>query len=564
MPVGNGLDTATSDEESSELGAGFEKMSGRGAVLTTITPLRHSIAPYESYSLDELLRRTASRVPTKTAIIDGERRFTYKELDSYADRFAAALAGLGVSKGDRVGILAPNCVEFEIAFFGIIRTGATATTVNSGYREREIAHQLNDSGANVLIVHETLVALVESARSEIPALERVIAIEESSNNSDSFWGLMENAPTRPPSVAVDPDADIAVLPYSSGTTGLSKGVMLSHFNLSSNVRQFLELTGEAAMMRDDEVVLVHLPLFHIYGMNVLMNACIGIGATQVLMGRFDMELLLGLLSQHSVTRLYTVPPVGLGLTQYPGVKDHDLSALRLGFLGAAPLSGEMQGRIQEVVGSPIIQGYGLTETSPVTNSDFMEPGLTRPGSVGPAVADTEERVVDLETGLRDVPAGEVGELIVRGPQVMKGYYSNPEATSETLAPDGWLRTGDIVRMDDDGYVWILDRKKELIKYKGFQVPPAELEGLLLEHPAIADAAVIGKADVEAGEVPKAFVVRKAGFEVSGQDVINFVAGKVATFKHVREVEFVDSIPKNPSGKILRRVLIEEERAKSRA
>jgi long-chain acyl-CoA synthetase len=211
-----------------------------------------------------------------------------------------------------------------------------------------------------------------------------------------------------------------------------------------------------------------------------------------------------------------------------------------------------------------MQGYGLTETSPVTNLDFVEPDRVRPGSVGPPLADTEERVVDLETGLNDVPAGDVGELLVRGPQVTSGYYGNPEATAETITPDGWLSTGDIVRMDADGYVWILDRKKELIKYKGFQVPPAELEGLLLEHPAIADAAVIGKADVEAGEIPKAFVVRKSGVDVSGQDVMSFVAGKVSTFKHVREVEFVDAIPKNPSGKILRRILIEEERAKSNA
>ena len=522
------------------------------------------MAPYESYPLDEILRRTAVRLPVKTAIIDGERRFTYSELDSHADRFSAALAGLGVSKGDRVGILSPNCVEFEIAFFGIIRTGAIATTVNSGYREREIAHQFNDSGAKLLVVHETLAGLVESARSEIRALERVIVIEGSSTNAKSFWGLLESAPATPPSVAIDPQADIAVLPYSSGTTGLTKGVMLSHLNLSNNVQQTNELAGEASAIRDDDIVLVHLPLFHIYGMNVLMNCCIGIGATQVMMGRFDMELLLSLLSQHSVTRLYTAPPVGLGLTQYPGVQNHDLSALRLGFLGAAPLSGELQRRIQEVVGFPIIQGYGLTETSPVINFDFMEPELTRPGSVGPAVSDTEERVVDLETGLEDVPAGKAGELLVRGPQVMKGYYNNAVATTETLTPDGWLRTGDIVRMDDDGYVWILDRKKELIKYKGFQVPPAELEGLLLEHPAIADAAVIGKADLEAGEIPKAFVVRKTGVEVSRQDVISFVAGKVATFKQVREVEFVDSIPKNPSGKILRRVLIEEERAKGGA
>ena len=267
------------------------------------------------------------------------------------------------------------------------------------------------------------------------------------------------------------------------------------------------------------------------------------------------------MADHKVSVLFTVPPVGLGLTQYPGVANYDLSALRLGFFGAAPLSEEMQMRIQQTMGFPIMQGYGLTETSPVTNMDFIEPELARPGSVGPATSDTEEKVVDLESGTREVPFGETGELMVRGPQVMKGYFDNAQATAETLTEDGWLRTGDIVRQDADGYMWIVDRKKELIKYKGFQVPPAELEGILLEHPGIADAAVIGKQDLESGEVPRAFVVRAPGAEMSDEDVMGFVADKVATFKYVREVEFVDAIPKNPSGKILRRVLIEQKQAR---
>ena len=522
---------------------------------------RASLAPYESHPLQQMLRRTARRLPNKVAVIDGERRYTYRQLDSYSDRFAAALVKQEVTKGDRVGILAPNCVEFEIAFFGIIKAGAVVTTINSGYREREIAHQLQDSGAEVLVVHATLLEVAEAAQDATPGPKRLIVIKETSDDAESFWGLIEGGPASSPSVSIDPREDLAVLPYSSGTTGLSKGVMLTHFNLGSNVEQFLGLSGESAALQEDEIVLVHLPLFHIYGMNVLMNGCIGVGATQVMMGRFDMELLLSLLSQHRVTRLMTVPPVGLGLTQYPGVGSYDLSSLRLAFFGAAPLSADLQSRIQDVVGFPVVQGYGLTETSPFANADYAEPERTRPGSVGPAVPDTQEKVVDLESGTMEVAPGEVGELLIRGPQVMKGYYNNSEATAETITHDGWLHTGDIVRMDPDGCVWILDRKKELIKYKGFQVPPAELEGFLLEHPAVADAAVIGKGDLEAGEVPKAFVVRKAGAEVSDEDLMGFVADKVATFKHVREVEFVEAIPKNPSGKILRRVLIEQERAK---
>ena len=315
---------------------------------------------------------------------------------------------------------------------------------------------------------------------------------------------------------------------------------------------------EAATPTGEDVILVHLPLFHIYGMNILMNSSLAVGATQVMMGRFDMDEFLTLLSEHRVTVLYTVPPVMLGLTQYPAAKDYDLSALRYGFCGAAPLSGELQQRVSSILGFPVLQGYGLTETSPYCNSDYLEPHLTKPGSIGPAGPDMEEKVVDVETGTVELGPNEIGELLVRGPQVMKGYFNNPEATAETITVDGWLHTGDIVRMDEDGYVWVLDRKKELIKYKGFQVPPAELEGVLLEHPAVADAAVVGKPDEEAGEVPKAFVVVKSGAEASGDDIMAFVAGRVATFKHVREVQFVDAIPKNPSGKILRRILAEQE------
>ena len=529
--------------------------------MTSLHQPRRSLAPYEEYPLQDLLTRAAARHGDKTAVIDGDRVYSYAQLGEYSDRLASALAGLGVDAGDRVAVLAPNCVEFVVSFYGIVKAGAIVTTINSGYREREIAHQLNDSGATTIIVHASLKQMSDDAREAAPGVNREIVVEPDSSDPMSFWGLLENASTIPPRKAVDPINDVAVLPYSSGTTGLTKGVMLTHHNLVANVQQFLNRTDEAAVIGPDDVLLTHLPLFHIYGMNVLMNGAIGAGCTQVMMGRFDMEEFLGLLSRHRVSMLFTVPPVGLGLTQYPGVTGYDLSALRVGFFGAAPLSADMQSRIQDVMGFPIIQGYGMTEASPVTHADYMEPDLMRPGSIGPALPDTEQKVVDVDTGRNEVPADEAGELMVRGPQVMKGYYNNPEATAETLTEDGWLHTGDIVRMDSDGYVWVLDRKKELIKYMGFQVPPAELEGILLEHPGIADAAVIGKEDVQAGEIPKAFVVQRSGSELTGEDVMTFVAGKVATFKHVREVEFIDAIPKNPSGKILRRNLIELERSR---
>ena len=275
--------------------------------------------------------------------------------------------------------------------------------------------------------------------------------------------------------------------------------MLTHFNLTSNLEQTLNRPGEASAPTEDDVLLVHLPLFHSYGMTVLMNTAIAAGATQVHMGRFDMDLFLDLVPRHRITMLFTVPPVVLGVAQVPGIESHDLSSLRVCLSGAAPLSEELQTRFERLTGVPTVQGYGLTETSPVTNMDFVDPGRRRPGSIGPPTADTDEKIVDPEDGARELAPGEIGELIIRGPQVMKGYWRNPEATAETIK-DGWLYTGDMARMDPDGYVYIVDRKKELIKYKGFQVAPAEMEALLLEHPNVADVAVVGKPDEEAGEL----------------------------------------------------------------
>ena len=521
---------------------------------------RASIAPYNPEPLQRLLRRAAERWPAKTAIIDGDRRFTFAELHAYSDKLASALAAMGIGKGDIVGVLAPNCAEFEISFFGILKAGATVTTINSGYREREISYQLNVSEAQALIVHSSLADAANAALPDAKEIKRQIVITEGADVAHSFWSLIEAQDGAPRVPDIDPSEDLAALPFSSGTTGLQKGVMLTHANLHANVRQFLERPGEETVIRHDDVVLVHLPLFHIYGMTVLQLNAIAAGATQVMMGRFDMELLLSLIAQHRISALFTVPPVSLGLSLTPLLDEYDVSSLRFVLCGAAPLSAELQVRVQQRLGCPVIQGYGLTETSPVTNADYVGE-RAKPGTVGPPLPDTEERIVDLETGTHDVPAGELGELLIRGPQVMKGYFRQPEATAETIDADGWLRTGDIARMDEDGYVSVVDRKKELIKYKGFQVAPAELEGILLEHPGVADAAVIPKADAEAGEVPKAFVARKPNAEPTAEELMAFVAERVATFKQVREVEFTDAIPKNASGKLLRRVLIEQDRAR---
>ena len=524
--------------------------------------MRRSLAPYESIPLQELLGRASRRYGHKTAVIDGEKSFTYGQMGEYSDRFACALAELGVAPGDRVAALAPNCAEFVIAFYGIIKAGAIVTTVNSGYREREIAHQLNDSGAETLVAHEALLPMANAALGEALGVRRQIVIGEGSSGSESFWDLIEGASGEVPELEIDPVNDVVALPYSSGTTGLSKGVMLTHYNLVSNTRQFLDRADERGSLEEDDVILTHLPLFHIYGLNVLMNGAIGSGATQVMMGRFDMEEFLSLLERHRVTVLFTVPPVGLGLTQYPGVAERDLSSLRLGFFGAAPLSAEMQRRIEEVMGFPIIQGYGMTEASPVTHADFAEPELARPGSIGAALPGH---------GAEGGGPGEwgVGSGARRDGRADGARSAGDEGLLQQRRGDG----GDAHRgrlaahwghsSDGRGRLRVGSGPQEgADQVQGLQVPPAELEGVLLEHPGIADAAVIGKDDLESGEIPKAFVVLRPGAELSGEEVMSFAASKVATFKRVREVEFIDAVPKNPSGKILRRALIERERGRS--
>ena len=330
--------------------------------------------------------------------------------------------------------------------------------------------------------------------------------------------------------------------------------MLSHFNLVSNVEQLMGLSGGLSMTEQD-VILVHLPLFHIYGMNVLMNPCIAAGATQVMMGRFDMEEFLSLIETHRVTKLFTVPPVGLGLSQYPGVVSRDLTCLEFAMFGAAPLSGELQVKISEVLDCTVIQGYGMTESSPVTNIDFIEPALLKPGSIGPAVSNTEEKIVDTEDPGKQLGPGEIGELMVRGPQVMLGYFNNPEATEETLTEDGWLHTGDIGIMDADGYLDITDRLKDMYINGGFNVYPAEVEQLMLDHPGIAQVAVVGVPDNRMGEVGAAFVVTGPDTGAEGRpepdEIMSWCRDTMANYKVPRLVVVVDDLPMNASGKVLK-------------
>jgi 4-coumarate--CoA ligase len=495
--------------------------------------------PITSY----VLQATASN-KDKPALIDGPsgRAITFGELNAQIRALAGGLMARGFGKGDVLAILAPNLPEYAVVFHGAAMAGGTVTTINPTYTPEEVRFQLQDSGASYLV---TIGMFLENAKaaSEGLGLEvyTIDPVDGAPLVSDLFGSPLEAH------VPVDTADQVVVMPYSSGTTGLPKGVMLTHRNLVANLEQtqaILEITPE-------DVGIGVLPFFHIYGMQVLMNGALAQGTTLVTMPRFDLEQFLQICQDYSVTRYYLVPPIVLALAKHPMVDEYDLSAVRQVLSGAAPLGADLAAEASARVGCEVVQGYGLTETSPVTHATPM--GGFKPGSIGVLLPNTECRIVDPVTG-EDLGIGEDGEIWIRGAQVMKGYLNSPEATSATIDSDGWLHTGDVGHVDEEGHYFIVDRLKELIKYKGFQVPPAELEALLIAHPAVADVAVVPLPDEEAGEIPKAFVVTKPGVEVAAEELKEYVAGHVAHYKQIRELEFIDEIPKSASGKILRRVL----------
>jgi acyl-CoA synthetase (AMP-forming)/AMP-acid ligase II len=485
----------------------------------------------------------------KPALIDGPsgRAVTYGELADKVAALAAGLAERGFGAGDVLGVYMPNAPEYAVAFHGAASAGGSCTTVNPLYTAKELAHQLTDSNARILLTAPAFLEAAGDAAEQAGIGDEVYVLGEA-EGAKPFAELFGD-PESAPAVDLDPKADLAVLPYSSGTTGLPKGVMLTHHNLVANLCQI----QDGFPISEDDTLIGCLPFFHIYGMVVVMNQGLRAGATIVTMPRFDLDQFLGLIAEHGVTRTYVVPPIALALAKHPAVDEHDLSSVQVTMSGAAPLGAELADAVAERLDCRVVQGYGLTETSPVTHV-IRPDGANKPGSIGPPLANTECRLVDPETG-EDVGEGERGELWIRGPQVMKGYLNNPEATAATVDGDGWLHTGDVGVVDGDGFFAIVDRLKELIKYKGFQVAPAELEALIITHPAVADVAVIGVPDEEAGELPKAFIVA-AGDEFDHDQLIEWVAGQVSPQKRIRMVELVDEIPKSPSGKILRRVLKE--------
>jgi long-chain acyl-CoA synthetase len=515
---------------------------------------------YPTHPYDEMLTLTAQRFPENDALLFKDANLSYREMDALVNSFANALRGLGIQKGQTVCMFMKNRPEILITWFAIIRIGAIASPLNPSYKEREVAYQLSNSDAVAVVVQQELLPLVEAAHEQVPTLEHIIVVGANQPASQpgmhTFANLIRTHPPAPPVRNGWDWEDTIALPYSSGTTGMPKGVMLSQKNMTYNASQQLATARITSLDR----MLIFLPLYHIYGIMLIGQAAMS-GATIVLMERFEPGECLRLIQEQRITLLYAVPQVLAALSDWPQLHEYDLHTVRYTQCGAAPVPPPLARRFEELTHVTVMTSYGLTEASPATHSNpVYDPRLIKVETIGLPVHGTEQKVVDIETGTIELGVGEEGELIVRGPQVMQGYWKAPEATAEALR-DGWLYTGDIGWRDEQGYITITDRKKELIKYKGFSVAPAQVEALLLEHPAVADVAVIAKPYEESGEIPKAFVVLRQEFEgqLSADELMNWANGKLATYKNVREVEFVDTIPRNPSGKILRRILKEQER-----
>ena len=534
---------------------------------------------YEEIIMPSVLRRTAQQYPEKTALIFQGYKMNYAQLDEMVDRMAACLAAFGVTKGDSVAILLPNLIPCVAAYYAALRLGAIVVLNNPLYSDRELEYQFSDSKSKVLVTLDLLANRMIKLRTKtlikqiiytsigdyLPFPKNILfpLVAKKNKLAASVDRALDVYPWKdrvarhdpaPPSVTIAMD-DVATYQYTGGTTGVSKGVMLTHANLSKQCQQ-----AEAwfpLFRKGEEIMLGALPFFHSFGMTTAMNFSIHMGWTDVLIPRPQPEQLLEAIRKFRPTFAPLVPTMYIGMLNHPDLKKTDVTCIKGCFSGSAPLPVEVIHEFEKATGAVIVEGFGMTETTPVTHINPFAGGARKVGSVGVPVSDTEARIVDLESGITDMPPGERGELIVRGPQVMKGYWNKPEETANTLR-DGWCYTGDIAVMDEDGYFYIVDRKKDMIISGGFNVYPRDIDEVFYEHPKVQEACAIGIPDPKRGENVKVFVVLKEGQTVTKDELIEFCTTRLATHKLPTEIEFRGELPKSTVGKILRKELRTEE------
>ncbi|MFE7755941.1 AMP-binding protein [Streptomyces sp. NPDC057429] len=491
------------------------------------------------------------------ALIDGTNGLsvTYAQLDTFHRRIAAHLAGAGLRKGDVLALHSPNTIAYPAVFYGATRAGASVTTVHPLATAEEFAKQLKDCAARWIVTVSPFLDVARRAAALSGGIQEIFVCDRAEGHTSVLDMLGSTAPE--PGIAFDPAEDVAALPYSSGTTGTPKGVMLTHRSIATNLEQLRPFIP----MGPGHSILAVLPFFHIYGLTALMNVPLRCRATVVVLPRFELDQFLGAVQEHRISGLYVAPPIVLALAKHPAVGAYDLSSLEYVVSAAAPLDAALAEACSARLGvPPVRQAYGMTELSPGTHVVPFDAENPPPGAVGKLLPGTEMRIVSIEDPGTDLGIDTDGEILIRGPQVMKGYLGRPDATAAMIDGDGWVHTGDVGRVDADGWLFVVDRVKELIKYKGYQVAPAELEALLLTHASVADAAVIGVRDADGNEVPKAYLVRRPSApDLTADDVMAYVAERVAPYKKVRQAEFIEAVPRAASGKILRRELRDRER-----
>ncbi len=530
---------------------------------------------YPKITLSQMLEGTARRWPDHLAYIYFGARISYREFLDQVNRAAAGLQALGVRPGDRVALMMPNQPQFPIAYFGALRAGAIVTATSPIYTACETVHQWRDAGVKVAIVDRNLAAAAQAVQAECPELKHVVFTGEREYYPAGFRALKRKLKTkarltpksgesvawldllrqsnRPKRVTTKP-ADVACLQYTGGTTGTSKGAMLTHRNFVTNAWQATEALG--CHCDGTEVSIAALPFFHIYAMTCVMISSIYIGGTVVIIPRFELQAALNIVKKYRPTFYHGVPTMYVAFNEAPNVKRYGFHSLRVCMSGGAPLPAEVRQKFEALTGGKLVEGYGLTEASPVTHLNPPD-GEIRTGSIGLPIPNTASRIMDLEYGTRELPVGEAGEIVIRGPQVMNGYWKKPEETALVLR-NGWLHTGDIARKDADDYYYIVDRKKDMIIAGGYNIYPRDVEEVLFTHPKIKEAVVIGVPDAYRGETVKAFVVAKEGETLTKNEVVDFCRKQLASYKVPRIVEFRDSLPKSGVGKYLRRALRDEK------